>query len=573
MKLTWLYRIAVITSFSGLAAMVVELGFAQSAPSLAILHGFYLIVLVVSALATVFRHIEKRGRIKRNVRVFDALTTSFTLVLLYLTLFCGESHTLALHLAVVFAFIRECSDIRIKYKTAALNPAQIFIASFLFIIFVGTLLLLLPRATHNGVSLTDAMFTSTSAVCITGLSTVDVGACYTRFGQGVLMLLVQIGGLGILTFTSYFSYFFRGGATYENQFFVSDITNSQKISKVFSTLKYIIWITFSIEAVAAVCIYASADAANFTSEFDRIFFALFHAIMSFCNAGFTSVPDAGLCTPMFSFNYGLQTVMLLTFILGGLGFPIIVNIINYFKYKIPTLLLAKKRKTGHRAWVLNIDSKITLITTACLTVAAFTLFYVFEYNNTLSEHHGVGKVVVALFGAASPRSAGFNTVDTGALSLPLTLIMLAFMWIGSSPASTGGGIKTSTFAIALLNIASLARGKSRIEVFGREIATVTVRRALAIITLSLIMIGTGVVLVASFDGDKTIKSIVFECVSAYSTAGMSLGITADLSVGGKFVIMAMMFVGRVTMLSIIIAVVKKTRHKNHRYPGEELILN
>jgi Trk-type K+ transport system membrane component len=201
------------------------------------------------------------------------------------------------------------------------------------------------------------------------------------------------------------------------------------------------------------------------------------------------------------------------------------------------------------------------------------MFYFLEYNNTLAEHNGFGKMVTALFGATTPRTAGFNTIDTAAIAFPTLMMVFLLMWIGASPQSTGGGIKTSTFAIATLNILSLAKGKSRIEIFRREIADISVRRAFAIISLSLVVIGFAIIFISMFDPDKELKDIAFECFSAYSTVGLSLGITGDLSSASKFVIIVVMFVGRISMLSLVIAVFKKIKHKNYSYPKEEITIN
>lgn len=223
--------------------------------------------------------------------------------------------------------------------------------------------------------------------------------------------------------------------------------------------------------------------------------------------------------------------------------------------------------------MLNINSRITLITTIALMVAGFFSFFWFEYHHTLSEHSLWGKIVTALFGATTPRTAGFNSVDMTALSFPTIMITFLLMWIGASPASTGGGIKTSTFAIATLNILSLAKGKDRIEIYRREIADISVKRAFATISLSLIVIGVGIMFITVSDPEKGLLNIAFECFSAYSTVGLSLGITGGLSDIGKLVIIAIMFVGRVSMLTIIIAFFKKVKHKNYRYPNEEITIN
>jgi Trk-type K+ transport system membrane component len=471
---------------------------------------------------------------------------------------------------VLFTFIREFSELKINFKRTVLNPAQLFILSFLVIIFIGTFLLILPNATYNGISYLDALFTSTSAVCVTGLVVVDTGTHFTLFGQTIIMILIQVGGLGILTFASYFSYFFKGGTSYENQFALSDMTSSKKLGEVFSTLKYIILITFGIELFAGILIYTSIDSSNFASQSEQLFFSTFHSISAFCNAGFSTLTYS-LYETGFRFNYYLQLVIILTFGLGGLGFPIVVNILKYLKYKIITMFSSKKSK--YRPWILNINSRITLVTTISISFVAFLIFYFLEYNNTLAEHNGFGKVVTALFGATTPRTAGFNTIDTATIAFPTLMMIFLLMWIGASPQSTGGGIKTSTFAIATLNIFSLAKGKSRIEIFRREIADISVRRAFAIISLSLIVIGIAIMSISIFDPEKQLMDIAFECFSAYSTVGLSLGITGDLSSASKFVIIIVMFVGRISMLSMVIAVFMKIKHKNYSYPKEEITIN
>lgn len=580
LDLKLLYRIALWTSILGIIAFISDFGFSQTDFSQQLLDGFYFVVLGVGIISTFARYFENFRLIKRKVFVFDFLSVFFTLWIFYMYLFVGVpfetdlllENPIWVRIAVLFTFIREFSEIKFNYKRTLLNPAQLFVASFLLIILIGSFLLMLPNATHEGISFIDALFTSTSAVCVTGLIVVDTGSYFTEFGQIIIMGLIQVGGLGILTFASYFSYFFKGGATYENQLALSDMTSSKKLGEVFSTLKYIILITFTIELVSGLLIYSSLDAENFQSQYEQIFFSVFHSISAFCNAGFSTLTNS-LYEDGFKYNYFLQLTVILSFVLGGLGFPIVSNIINYLKYRVRKLFSFGKNKVGYRPWVLNINSRITLVTTLSISAIAFIVFFALEYNNTLAEHSGYGKIVTALFGATTPRTAGFNTIDTASMLFPTTMMVFLLMWIGASPASTGGGIKTSTFAIATLNILSLAKGKTRIEIFRREIADITVRRSFAIISLSLIVIGSGIMLISVFDNDKNLMDIAFECFSAYSTVGLSLGITSDLSNMSKMIIIVIMFVGRVSMLTIIIAVFKKIKHKNYRYPTEEITIN
>jgi len=575
-----LYRIALWTSVLGMIAFISDFGFTQSRLQQDLLDGFYFIVLGIGIISTVTRYVVNYSLIKRKVFIFDILSVFFTCWVFYQYLFVGVpfetdlllENPIWVRIAVVFTFVREFSEVRFNYRRTLLNPAQLFVVSFLVIIVIGALLLMLPNATHEGLSFIDALFTSTSAVCVTGLIVVDTATYFTEFGQILIMILIQIGGLGILTFASYFSYFFKGVTTYEDQLALSDLTSSKKLGEVFSTLRYIILITLSIELVAGLLIYSSLGAEAFPSFYDRVFFSVFHAISAFCNAGFSTLTNS-LYEDGFRYNYLLQMIVILTFVLGGLGFPIVSNIINFLKYRLRRLFPLGGEEVSYRPWVLSLNSRITLITTFSITGVAFVAFFLLEYGNTLAEHQGIGKVVTALFGATTPRTAGFNSIDTASMLFPTTMMVFLLMWIGASPASTGGGIKTSTFAIATLNILSLAMGKARIEVFRREIAEISVRRSFAVISLSLIVIGSGIMLISIFDSDKDLMGIAFECFSAYSTVGLSLGITAGLSSMSKLILSVIMFVGRVSMLSIIIAVFKKAKHHNYRYPNEEITIN
>jgi potassium uptake TrkH family protein len=574
------YRIAFWISFFGLITVISDFGYTQTAFYQKFIDGFYFFVLAVGLISTFARDIQRFTLIKRKVFIFDLLSIGFTLWIFHMYLFVGVpfdtdlllENPLWVKIAVILTFVREFSELRINFNRTLLNPAQIFILSFLVIIFIGSFLLVLPNATYDGISYLDALFTSTSAVCVTGLIVVDTATHFTLFGQTIIMILIQLGGLGILTFASYFSYFFKGGTTYENQFALSDMTNSRKLGEVFSTLKYIILITFGIELFSGLFIYSSIDPGSFDTQSEKLFFSAFHAVSAFCNAGFSTL-SSNIYETGFRFNYYLQSVVILTFVLGGLGFPIVVNILNYLKYSVSNLLSFSSGKNRHRPWVLSLNSRINLITTMSISLVAFIAFYFLEYNNTLAEHNSFGKIVTALFGATTPRTAGFNTVDTAAMAFPTLMMVMLLMWIGASPQSTGGGIKTSTFAIALLNILSLARGKSRIEIFRREIADVSVRRAFAIIFLSFVVIALAITLISIFDPGKKLVDIAFECFSAYGTVGLSLGITGDLSSASKFVIIVVMFVGRVSTLSLFIALFRKLKHENYSYPKEEIIIN
>ena len=562
-----------------LLIMIFDLGFDHALHLEDRLLWVYNTILLLGVVSIAGRYLRKKTRPPVKVRPFDLLLVGFlTLVvidhfILLVPDFMGEK---AWHfIAIIAVFIRELSALKIDFDKRYINPAQLFILSFILIIFIGTALLMVPNATHDRISLIDALFTSTSAVCVTGLIVVDTGHHFTTFGHIVIIILIQVGGLGIMTFTSYFSYFFRGGSSYETQLLLKDMTSSEKIADVFNILKQILLVTFMIELIGAVGIYFSLDRSILPTFGDRVFFSIFHTVSGFCNAGFSTLTNS-LYETGFRFNYPLHLVIAFLFILGGIGFPIIFNMFRYIRHLIINQLLhflSISKEAVHLPWVININTRIVVMTTGILIFTGTLFFYWFEYNNTLAEHHGLGKVVTAFFGAVTPRTAGFNSVDTSGLHFSTIMFVFLLMWIGASPGSTGGGIKTSTFAIGTLNYFSLARGKDRIEVFRREIADISVRRAFAIISLSLAVIGAAVFLIAFFDKQKDLLSIAFECFSAYSTVGLSLGITAELSDPSKLVIIATMLIGRVSMLTILIALLRKVKHLKYRYPTEEILIN
>ncbi len=569
-------------SLVAILVVVIDIGFPLLDGITYFFHLFYIAVLGSAIVSIFYRYIKSyRGR-RIGIWVFDILSLFFFMFLLFSRMgwisplpenMSFLNSYIWIYLGLVLYFVREFSDKKINLRKSQLNPAQLFIVIFAALIFVGCIFLLLPNATNDGISFVDALFTATSAVCVTGLVVVDTGTYFTQFGQTVILILMQLGGIGIMTFASYFSYFFKGGSTYENQLLLKDMTNSDKISEVFSTLKKIIFLTFFIEAVGAVIIFFSMDTSTITLFSEQVFFSVFHSVSAFCNAGFSTL-SSGLYEPAFRFNYPMHLIISVLFILGSIGFPIIFNLFKYLKFYILKKLnpYRKKQKPINLLWIVNLNTRIILSTTLILVVGGTFSFFILEYNNSLRDHNFIGKLVTSFFGSTA-RTSGFNTFDTSSLNFATLMLFIVLMWIGGSPASAAGGIKTSTFAIASLNILNLAKGRERIEIFGREIAEISVRRSFAIITLSFLAIGLAVLCVAAMESNFSLLSIIFECVSAYSTTGYSMGITGDLGTGSKLVITLTMFLGRITMLTVLIAFLRKTRYANYRYPTEEILIN
>lgn len=459
--------------------------------------------------------------------------------------------------------------------TKRFNPALAFVISFLLLSFMGCGLLLLPRATVNGISFTDALFTSVSAVCVTGLSTLDTASEFTRLGKFFILVLIQLGGLGILSFTSFFGYLYKGGFSIENQLFLKDFVTAERVSDTFKSLAQIIVITLVVEVIGVACIYLTVGDGAFTSMGEKVRFSIFHAISAFCNAGFSTIPN-GLFNSQLATDYDFQFVICVLVLVGGIGFPIITDFYYYLLHYTKQIFgwLVDRQPIRHLPRTVSINTTLVLVTSSILLVVGMLTFFITEARGLLTDHDSVaGKLMTTFFASVTPRTAGFNTFDMGLMQPATILIYLLLMWIGASPASTGGGIKTSTFAVAMLNILSLARGKDRVEYRRRQIPTESVRRAFSTIMLSLLVIGPGILFITVLDPEKELISVAFECFSAFSTVGLTLGITPFLSDAGKFVLIILMFIGRVGTFTLFVAFVRQTRSISYRYPSETIFIN
>ncbi|WP_200975542.1 TrkH family potassium uptake protein [Echinicola sp. 20G] len=476
-------------------------------------------------------------------------------------------------LLVAVVFLIELSKVSLGVNELKLNPPLIFLLSFFVLIIIGTVLLMLPNATYQPIHLVDALFTSTSAVCVTGLIVLDTAKDFTIFGQLIILFLFQLGGLGMMTFTSFFGFFFRGSFSIQNQLFLRDFINEENFGQIFNTLLKVILFTFLVEGVGAVLIFFSLDKELFESTGGMIFFSVFHSVSGFCNAGFSILSD-GLYQEGFRDNYNMHLILAFSIVLGGIGFPVVLSYYGYLKHLIRGLYrkVLFGERYRHVPRVVNVGTRLVMLTTGLLLLVGFVLYWVLEEENTLAGLSGYGKVVTAIFGAVTPRTAGFNTVDMTNMAIPTVLVYLLLMWIGASPGSTGGGLKTSTFAVAILSSFSIAKGKDRVEVFRREISNTTLRKAFAVTFMSIMMIGGAVFFLKLFDRDIPLLSVFFEAFSAFSTVGLSLGITGGLSFGSKLVLIVTMFVGRVGILTLLIAVSKGVKNLSYRYPEESVFI-
>ena len=470
---------------------------------------------------------------------------------------------------IIYFLIRLLFFVRFIYDIY-FNPAIVFVGSFMILVLTGAFLLMLPSATTQGISFTNAIFTATSAVCVTGLGVVDTAKDFTFIGQCIIIVLIQLGGIGILTFTSFFAFFFRGSSSFKEGLNTKDFISSDGLKDVFRAALNVVIFTISVEIIGAVFIYLSV--VNINAIDNKLFFSLFHAISAFCNAGFSTF-SSGLYDQSIRFDYGLQWVVMLLIVFGGLGHNIMFNFYQYIKTYISELF--DKKRIHKQIRIITINTKIVIYTTAILLFGGWIFLFIAEFNNTLIAHPTLfGKITNAAFCAVTPRTAGFSVLDFSEMTVPSLLFIIFLMWVGGSPASTAGGIKTSTIALATLNVFSVARRKSRIEFLGRRISSDSTSRAFAILSISLMVIGVAIMALLIFEPkDTPLLTVVFECFSAYSTVGLSLNFTPTLTEPSKYVLIATMFIGRIGMLNLMVGMLRQLNHRFYEYPKENILIN
>ncbi len=430
------------------------------------------------------------------------------------------------------------------------KPSLIIAISFLLVILSGALLLSLPisSATGSQTNFLDAYFTANSATCVTGLTTLDTGVHFSVFGLLVIMVLMQVGGLGYMTFSTFMVLVFKQKLFISQKIAVQEALNVYSAQDVISVLKKIFSIVFVIELVGFLVLFIHWLPLYGIKK--AIFYSAFHTVSAFNNAGFALPKNFTNLMP-----YVLDPIVNITItsliIIGGIGFIVIAEIID------------KKKFTLH--------TKTVLLTTLLLIVGGTLMFLALEYRNpgTLGPLSIKGKLMVSYFQSVTPRTAGFNTIDYAKI-LPSTALMTMFlMFVGASPGGTGGGVKTTTFALIFSTILSTLRGGKNTIMFGRRVPPETVRRSFAIIFLSVALIGFSTFILKNTESFSVLK-ISFEVFSAFGTVGLSLGITPYLSPIGKIIIIAVMFIGRIGPLTLLLALTMEQKEPRIKPPKEGL---
>lgn len=441
------------------------------------------------------------------------------------------------------------------YKRLVKNPPVTFLLSFAFTILFGTILLMLPAAaaTNKVTPFINALFTSTSATCVTGLAVVDTGIYYSTFGQLIILALIQIGGLGIMTISTAFAVLLGQKLTLKVENVMQNVMGQSMKFDMVTLVKNVVLLTVIIEVIGAVFLFATFSKLYEIPK--AIYYSAFHSVSAFCNAGFSLYSDSFV---RFAFNVNVNLAITILIILGGLGFPVIVDLYNHIA-----------RKSNR--YTLALHTKIVLSMTVFLLIFGVVAFIVSEYFNTMNEFTIQQKLLTSWFQSVTCRTAGFNTLDQAQMRHSSSLVSMILMFIGASPGSTGGGVKTSTFALLLLSIIALIKGQSDLTIFKRKIGASSARQSVGLIMLSMIsifIIAFMILLNDRFDLEQTL----FEAISAFGTVGLSMGITPQLNSLSKFLIIILMYIGRVGPLTVLFALSQRKKSLHYELAEEKITI-
>ncbi|MDX5418876.1 MAG: ATPase [Hymenobacteraceae bacterium] len=470
-----------------------------------------------------------------------------------------ELYRVVVSMFMLVLLVIELLETRVHLKTLQFKPTITFLFSFLFLILIGAALLMMPKmiTTPGSMRFIDALFMATSASCVTGLAVVDPGTYFTFSGQVVLLILIQLGGLGILTFATFFVSLMKQGIGIKQHVAMYEIMESDSLFSTKNLLRKLVVMTFSIEAIGAVIIFLTwGPAAEFESLGSKIFFSVFHAVSAFCNAGLSLYPE-GLYTEPVRYAYVMQLTVAGLIIFGGIGFPTIIDVLS-------PKAMRMRMNAPWKNWKLL--TRITIYTSASLIALGTVGFFLLEYFNTLAQLNFVEAMIASFFQAVTTRTAGFNTVDISALTVPTLLMFIFMMFIGASPGSTGGGIKTTTFTIILLSVWTTIRGKRNVEMGNRTIPHSVSYKAFSVFTFAAMINIFFLFILTITDSQFDIFRLAFEQVSAFATVGLSTGITAGLSDTGKGVIILSMFIGRVGTLTLALALSTRAMTTAYKFP-------
>lgn len=450
----------------------------------------------------------------------------------------------------------------LKRRLKGAQAAQIIVIGFALIILTGTLLLSLPAASATGesVGVFDALFTATSATCVTGLVVRDTGTEFSRMGQVIILMLIQVGGLGFMTIATLLFMLLGKRITLKERMLIQESMNESQLTGMVRLIRWVVLMTLMVEGAGAVLL-----SARFIPEYgwgDGVFYGVFHAVSAFCNAGFDLIGGYRSLTP-YRDDFVVNFVIMALIVIGGLGYGVVLDAFKNRRFK-----------------KLALNARLVLMGTGALILVGALFFLAVEWTNPLTlgapGMNPFTKAQAALFQSVTMRTAGFNTVELGDLRPASKMMSIILMFIGAAPASTGGGIKMTTFALTMLMVWSAVRGREDVVLFRRTMPRALVQRAISVflIGLMLVVFDMMVLSIAESGHVDNFLDIMFECASAFGTVGVTTGITGDLTPVGRVIIILTMFAGRVGPLTLTIAIARKQLSaKAHiHYPDDRVLI-
>jgi len=555
-------------SFLILNAFLLERGFDLSQEIKGIIYLLSNILIIAVIINNLTALILSKDKIKEIKRM--KLPYIFTLFLLlqflliacgvYKNIFSGTNNELYYHaiaqVFIFFLFIYKLSKSNITFLlNRKLKPVQMFILSFMILIIIGTLLLKMPASTvsKGNISFIDALFTATSAVCVTGLTVKDTELDFTTFGKIIILILIQLGGLGIMTSTAFLTMLFFSRISVTERFMLSEMFTHESLPDIPNILKAIFFSTISIELLCSLILFFSWY-KDFPSFKTAIFHSVFHSVSAFCNAGFSTYSEN-----LVRYNDSIPVILTISFLIitGGLGFLTIFNIISSIK--------PKNKK------IINTHTKIVLTVTLFLIIFGTVMIFLLEYNNSFINLTLKQKILGSFFQSVTSRTAGFNSVNIGILTAPVLLLISFLMFIGGSPGSTAGGIKTTTLGILIASVSSTIQNKDCIKIYKREIDNRIVFKAFSLVVLSFTYVCVIFIIMLITEKEFPIK-ILFEVISAFGTVGLSAGITTMLTSAGKILIIMTMFIGRLGPITLALSISKQNKKNLLQFPVESNIM-
>lgn len=570
----FLHVASIIVSLVAITAIIYQHGFPKTTYNLRITESiiqFSLIFYVFKFLVRIFYDFHPVDFIKDNR--FEAILLLLVAVDLLISMFTGIHLVQQFMIGIGFPGIHTYYNLFIQFyffliiavelgkagrfiDYIHIGPSGLLALSFIFIILAGTGLLLLPEMTVSGISPIDALFTSTSACCVTGLVVVDTSLCFTLKGKTIIMLLIQVGGLNIISFATLFATFYRNSAGVKMQSLIKDLVSTDKLSNTRELLQKIFLYSIFIELTGAVLLFITwPNELIFKGIGEKIYFSLFHAVSAFNNAGFGLFTD-NLYDITVRHAYNLQLVIAALISLGGIGFIVLEDVFGIRNIR-------ERRRVKWKR--LQTHSRIALSTSAILIIAGAVVFYLVEYKHSIDGYGIYGSIVSSIFQSVTCRTAGFNSVDFTHLGQPILIFMMFLMFIGASPGSTGGGIKTTTFSVILRSAISTIKGRKDVEIVKHTISRDTISRAYSIALFSISLIFISTFMLSITEPEKSFISLIFEEISAFGTVGLSTGITSSLSFAGKSIIILTMYIGRIGTLTLALAITKRVIFTKYRY--------